>query len=124
MEAITRQFVLPIEPQVKNPSLPVVYPWEQTNLFNLCQQLYELAAQTGYHGTFDEFKRYFGEYLESGDSIIDYDEYAGEYVCYPLPDVEQILRTKNKVLKHDIVINPIPYHEVDNYAGGRTVTIG
>ena len=65
MEAITKKFVLPVSPTV-NPSLPSVYPWEQTNLFMLCQQLYELAARTGYNGTFDEFKHYFGKYLESG----------------------------------------------------------
>lgn len=123
MEAITQQFVIPVAPKVE-PKLPVVYPWEQTNIFNLCQQLYELAAQTGYHGTFDEFRHYFGEYLESGDSIIDYDEYQGQYTCTPLPTVEQILRTRNKVLKHDIVIDPIPYSEVSNTAGGITCIIG
>lgn len=123
MDAITKQFVIPVTPSVE-PRLPVVYPWEQTNLFNLCQQLYELAAQTGYKGTFEEFRKFFGEYLESGDSIIDYDEYQGEYIVTPLPSVEAILRTRNKVLKHDIVINPIPYAEVSNNAGGVTCIIG
>ena len=55
MEAITKQFVLPVQPQVAA-RLPVIYPWEQTNLFALCQQLYQLAAKTGYKGDFDEFK--------------------------------------------------------------------
>lgn len=123
MEAITQQFVLPVMPTAES-RLPVVYPWEQTNLFNLCQQLYELAARTGYKGTFDEFKNCFGMYLESGDSIIDYDMYTGQYDVTPLPNVEQILRTRNMVLKHDIVIEPIPYAEVSNTAGGKTVTIG
>ena len=123
MEAITKQFVLPVNPTVE-PSLPVIYPWEQTNLFNLCQQLYELAARTGYQGSFEEFKNCFGLYLESGDSIIDYDMYTGQYDVTPLPNVEQILRTKNKVLKHDIVIEPIPYAEVSNTAGGVTCIIG
>ena len=123
MEAITKQFVLPINPTTE-PSLPVVYPWEQTNLFNLCQQLYELAARTGYKGSFEEFKTFFGTYLESGDSIIDYDEYQGQYNITPLPNVEQILRTSHKVLKHDVVIDPIPYYEVSNDAGGITVSIG
>ena len=123
MEAITKQFVLPVNP-IAEPSLPAVYPWEQTNLFNLCQQLYELAAQTGYKGTFAEFKDCFGLYLESGDSIIDYDMYTGQYDVTSLPNVEQILRTRNKVLKHDIVIEPIPYAEVSNTAGGVTCIIG
>ena len=123
MEAITKQFILPVVPKVEQ-KLPVIYPWEQTNLFNLCQQLYELAAQTGYHGTFNEFKQYFGSYLENGDIVIDYDVYNGQYTVTPLPNVEQILRTDNKILKHDIVIQPIPYAEVSNLAGGKTVTIG
>lgn len=123
MEAITKSFILPTMPN-SQPSLPVVYPWEQTNLFNLCQQLYMLAAQTGFGGTFDDFKTYFGSYLENGDISIDYDIYTGQYNVSPLPNVEQILRTNNKLLKHDIVIEPIPYHETDNSAGGRTVSIG
>lgn len=123
MEAITKQFILPIQPQPAARA-KMIYPWERTNLFILCQQLYELAINTGYTGTLDEFKAHFGEYLENDDIIINYDEYNGEYDVTPLPTVSQILGTRNKVLKHDIVIEPIPYHEVDNYAGGRTVTIG
>ena len=123
MEAITRQFILPAMPQAE-PKLPVVYPWEQTNLFNLCQQLFELAAQTGFTGTFDDFKEHFGAYLENDEIVIDYDIYSGQYSVTPLPNVEQILRTKDKILANDIIINPIPYAEVSNLAGGKTVTIG
>lgn len=123
MEALTKQFILPVMPKAE-PKLPVVYPWEQTNLFNLCQQLYELAAQTGFSGTFDDFKQYFGSYLENGDITIDYDIYEGQYTVTPLPNVEQILRTKSKILTNDIVIQPIPYAEVSNNSGGKTVTIG
>lgn len=123
MEAITRQFVLPVMPQ-QPAAKTSVYPWERTNLFILCQQLYGLAAKTGYLGTFEEFKEHFGEYLESGDSIIDYDAYTGQYEVTPLPNVEQILRTRNKVLKHDVVVQPIPYYETTNDAGGYTVIIG
>ena len=95
-----------------------------TNIYNLCQQLFELAAHTGYTGTFDEFKQHFGEYLESSDIIIDYDEYTGQYQVTPLPNVEQILRTKNKVLKQDVIIEQIPYYETTNLAGGYTAIIG
>ena len=123
MEAITRQFILPIQPQVK-PAMPSIYPWEHTNLLILCQELYELASRTGYNGTLEEFKTAFGTYLEGGNSIIDYDIYTGQYSVDPLPDVEQILRTRNRILKQDIVVAPIPYHETDNNAGGRTVSIG
>lgn len=123
MDAITRQFILPISPQI-NATAPCIYPWEQTNLFNLCQQLYELAARTGFHGTFDDFKTYFGSYLENDDIVIDYNVYDGQYILTPLPSVDQILRTKNKLLTEDIIIEPIPYAEVSNNAGGKTVTIG
>lgn len=123
MEAIKKQFILPVAPIAK-PSLPVVYPWEQTNLFQLCQQLYTLAAQTGFTGTFDDFKMHFGAYLENDEITIDYDIYSGQYNVSPLPSVEQILRTKGQILTEDIVIAPIPYYEVSNEAGGITVSIG
>ena len=123
MDAITRQFILPAEPTVAA-KLPVVYPWEQTNLFILCQQLYELASKTGYTGDFEEFKTHFGEYLNSDGSLINYDIYTGQYEITALPEVEQILRTEKKILLADIVINPIPYYEVSNEAGGITVSIG
>lgn len=124
MNAITKQFVLPIPPQPPKPQMPIIYPWETTNLYTLCMQLYELARNTGYTGTFDEFKSHFGAYLESGDSIINVNEYTGQYTVTPLPNVEQILRTDNKILKHDIVVEPIPYYETSNDAGGYTVIIG
>ena len=74
--------------------------------------------------SFDEFKECFGAYLEASKSLVGIDDYTGEYVVTPLPTVEQVLRTQNSIMRDDIVINPIPYHEVDNAAGGRTVTIG
>lgn len=123
MDALTRRFVVPIMPE-QPANLKIIYPWEQTNIYNLCQQLFELAAHTGYTGTFDEFKQHFGEYLESSDIIIDYDEYTGQYQVTPLPNVEQILRTKNKVLKQDVIIEQIPYYETTNLAGGYTAIIG
>ena len=123
MEAITQRFAIPITPST-SAKLPVVYPWEQTNLFNLCQQLYQLARNTGYTESFDVFKYSFGTYLESDGSLIDYDIYTGKYTVTALPEVEQILRTQNKILKNDIVIKPIPYFEVSNEAGGITVSIG
>lgn len=123
MEAITKQFVVPVMPKAKV-SLPVIYPWESTNLLNLCQQLFELATHTGYTGTFQEFKEHFGEYLNSDGSLINYDIYTGQYEVTALPEVEQILRTEKKILLSDIVIKPIPYYEVTNDAGGITVSIG
>lgn len=123
MDAITRRFILPVQPQPPAKQ-PIIYPWETTNLYTLCMQLYELARNTGYTNSFDEFKTHFGAYLESDSSIIDYDVYTGQYIVTPLPNLEQILRTEKKLLAHDIVIEPIPYYETSNEAGGYTVTIG
>lgn len=122
MEAYNQRFIVPMEPQPN--SLPIIYPWEDTNLIGVCKKLYETAIRTGYTGTFQEFKDHFGEYLESGVSIVDYDEYNGQYTVTPLPNVDQILRTQGKYLRHDIVIEPIPYAEVSNTAGGTTCIIG
>ena len=123
MKAITNQFIVPIAPQPPPPIRPV-YPWENTNLYNICVQLYELAERTGYEYSFEEFKSNFGAYLESKDTIINVDEYTGQYIVTPLPELEQILRTDNKILKHDITVEPIPYYETSNDAGGYTVIIG
>lgn len=50
--------------------------------------------------------------------------YTGSYEVTPLAHVDQVLRTNNKVLEDNIVVKQIPMHQVDNEAGGRTVTIG
>ena len=124
MEALKRQFMLPVMPQQQLPKKKAVYPWENTDLFNLCQDLYTLAVKTGYDGTLEEFKTHFGDYLRSDGSTIQYDYYNGQYEVTALPRIEQILRTDNKVLRDDIVIAPIPYYETTNEAGGYTVIIG
>ncbi len=113
-----------LPPMPQSTKIQHVYPWEHTNLFILCQQLYELASKTGYSGDFDEFKSHFGDYLISNESLIHYDTYTGQYEVTALPEVEQILRTKKKMLLSDIVVKPIPYYEVSNEAGGITVSIG
>lgn len=43
----------------------VVYPWESIGLSILSDQIYLLAANSGYHGTREEFHHYFGSYLET-----------------------------------------------------------
>ena len=123
MDAITKRFVIPIQPKATT-KMPVVYPWENTNFYYLCIQLYDLARNSGYTETFEEFKAHFGAYLESGDTIIRTDEYTGQYTVTPLPNLEQILRTDNKVMRHDVTVEPIPFFKTSNDAGGYTVTIG
>ena len=58
------------------------------------------------------------------DLISQHKTYTGQYQITPLPNVSQVLRTEDKILEENIVIEKIPMHQVDNEAGGRTVTIG
>ena len=60
----------------------------------------------------------------SDNVIIDFDNYTGQYSVTPLPNIDQILKTKNKLLKEDVIVEQIPYYETTNDAGGYTVIIG
>lgn len=53
----------------------LVYPWESIGLSMLGDQIYVLAANSGYTGTREEFHRYFGTYLESNRQEILFEEY-------------------------------------------------
>ena len=53
----------------------VVYPWETIGLSILGDQIYMLAAQSGYHGTREEFHHYFGSYLETNRWEILFEDY-------------------------------------------------
>lgn len=50
--------------------------------------------------------------------------YEGPYEVTPMVDTIQILPTSNLVMSEDVSINEIPYYEVSNLSGGKTVTIG
>lgn len=50
-----------------------VYPWESIGLNMLGDQIYLLAANSGYHGTREEFHRFFGTYLETNKWEIVFD---------------------------------------------------
>ncbi len=60
----------------------------------------------------------------AGTGKSDYPVYEGEIVVASTIWNEQILPTKNHVLKSDITVEPIPIYEVSNPQGGITVTIG
>ena len=49
--------------------------------------------------------------------------YDGPYEVDPRK-VEQILATKDKSMKDDVIINPIYYAETSNLSGGLTAVIG
>lgn len=54
----------------------------------------------------------------------DSEPYTGEYEVTPDVLGEQVLKTANKYLAKDIVINPVPYSETTNASDGITVYIG
>ena len=64
-----------IPPIPNTPEFQVVYPWESVGLSILGDQIYMLAAQSGYHGTREEFHHYFGSYLENNDWEILFETY-------------------------------------------------
>lgn len=49
--------------------------------------------------------------------------YEGEYIVTPKPWVIQTLDTDDKYMEADVTVLEVPYCEVDNDKGGRTVTI-
>ena len=53
----------------------VVYPWESIGLSMLGDQIYILAANSGYTGTREEFHHYFGSYLERNRQEIVFDDF-------------------------------------------------
>ena len=65
-----------IPPIPNTPEFQVVYPWESVGLSILGDQIYMLAAQSGYHGTREEFHHYFGSYLENNRWEIMFDEFV------------------------------------------------
>lgn len=64
-----------IPPIPNTAEFQVVYPWETVGLSILGDQIYMLAAQSGYHGTREEFHRYFGSYLETNSWEILFEQY-------------------------------------------------
>ena len=49
--------------------------------------------------------------------------YDGIYTVTPSTS-KQVIDTTNKLLKTDLVVEKIPYREVSNNKGGKTVIIG
>lgn len=59
--------------------------------------------------------------LTGGGSGFPY--YQGAYEVDPRK-VEQVLETKNKSMKEDVIVHPIFYAETSNLGGGLTAVIG
>lgn len=60
--------------------------------------------------------------VESGTGGM-YPYYEGAYQFVP-KTTEMIIPTKQKSMKEDLTIYQIPYKEVSNPEGGKTITIG
>lgn len=58
-----------------------------------------------------------------GADDLNYEVYEGSYIVTPSVS-KQTLDTANKLMKSDVIIEEIPYAEVGNNSGGKTVTIG
>ena len=117
-----------LPPDPTNASLKRIYPWDTYNTTLVMQWLYTQAHKTGITGTFEDFKQRYGTYIEATDptSIYDLiDNYTGTYHITPMLDIEQRLKTANKVLNQDIIIDPIPDSLVptyDVYKGRYSIT--
>lgn len=51
------------------------------------------------------------------------DVYDGEYALTP-ETTDQVLLTKEKLLKENVTVKAVPKQIVDNPSGGQTITIG
>lgn len=50
--------------------------------------------------------------------------YEGDYEVTSLPFQDQLYETKGYRMRDDLTVKAIPYEEVSNPQGGKTVTIG
>jgi hypothetical protein len=58
----------------------------------------------------------------TGSAVVG-EGYVGEYIVTPSINTK-ILKTSKKVLSDDVTVLPIPYKEIENQAGGKTIIIG
>ena len=111
-----KKCILPPNPQ--HAVLPRIYPWDEYNKVLVMQWLYAQAQATGFTGTLEDFKLRYGAYIEAADPQDIHDlieNYTGTYHITPLVSIEQVLKTKNKVLNQDIIIDPIPDSIANQY---------
>ncbi len=107
-----------LPPDPTNAVLKRIYPWDQYDVTLVMQWLYAQAKKTGFTGTLEDFKLRYGAYIEAADPQDIHDlieNYTGTYHITPLVSIEQVLKTKNKVLNQDIIIDPIPDSIANQY---------
>ena len=74
-----------------------------------------LCSNAGFRAEFDGF--------QTVAKAPDVEYYEGEYAVTPSVKA-QTLQTAYKMLEENLVVLEIPYAEVSNNSGGKTVTIG
>ena len=117
-----------LPPDPTNAVLKRIYPWDEYDITLVMQWLFAQVRKTGFTGTFEDFKQRYGAYAEAADPQDIYDlieNYTGTYRITPLVSIEQVLKTKNKVLNENIIIDPIPENLIDTfkrYEGSYQVT--
>lgn len=68
-----------------------------------------------------DFAINFGQVTEIAKD--NHEHYCGD--CDVVPCREQtVLETQDKIVDDDIIVHPIPYYQVSNLAGGKTLYIG
>lgn len=78
-----------------------------------------------YELTVDKLLNEF-ELIVDSDIIVkvaDADAYEGEYVIIPLAYDQQVLDTKDKLCRENIIVKEVPLWETSNLSGGNTVYI-
>lgn len=117
-----------LPPDPTNAVLKRIYPWDEYDITLVMQWLYAQAKKTGFIGTLEDFKLRYGSYVEAADPQDIHDlieNYQGTYHITPLVSIEQVLKTKNKVLNQDIIIDPIPeslLNAYKTYSGSYQIT--
>ena len=79
-------------------------------------------SKIGFSPTKSIFQVDFDTALEIKENT-ESDVYIGEYTLTP-ETKDQVLLTKEKLLKENVTVKAVPKQIVDNPAGGQTVTIG
>jgi len=81
-------------PKPRAAGLGSIYPWEDWSISFFSQQLFKLAANSGFKGTESDFKKKFGSYLQDKQIIYaNYNDFPiiGEIDKFYFDLVEKIL---------------------------------
>lgn len=115
-----------IPPNPQHVVLKRIYPWDKYDISLVMSWLYEQALQSGFTGTFNDFKLRYGEYVQSLDLSQLYDLldcYDGDYHVIPMLGTQQVLETKDKLMTGNIVVDPVPADLFPpDYEGGYNIT--